>query len=288
MLLPGLLGGEVSGRVLLEDSRPARVEVELRCGEKTARVEADEQGRFSFDLAGGRDCEVTAFAAGYMSQSLAVQRLPLRPEIPGLVLHRTGKWQGDTLSVTSVSAPDVATRAFAAAIEASDLAGAAALLEEAVSSYPSYAEAWFELGRAHLARSDFYGAKEALASAIAADPWFVPPFEPLLLLESASQSWEEVRRLARLLLHINPNLPGANYHLGLASFRLGDTESAERATERIENGPDAVRFAGLYHLRGLLLAARGERQAAQSAFRRYLELEPAGTGSEEAERELGL
>ncbi len=190
--------------------------------------------------------------------------------------------------MTTVSAPEAARRAFAAALEAPDLAAAEALLGEAVDADPSFAEAWFELGRLYLARNDFDGAKKALSYSIAADPWFVPAFEPLLLLASGAQNWEEVRRVARLLLHINPSLPAAHYHVGLASSRLGDVGSARLALETIETGPDAVGFSGLYHLRGLLLNAEGEREAAQSAYQRYLELAPSGPASEEARRELGL
>ncbi|MCP5111303.1 MAG: tetratricopeptide repeat protein, partial [bacterium] len=185
-----MLHGEVAGRVLLDDGMPpaSPVRVELVCdGNVTAQTDANDSGRVTL-AANGAGCTVRASLAGYRSHTA-------RAEAASLVLHREGKYQGAAISVTWLAAPETARSAFHIAIREmrrgadGDFAKAVAALESAVEEYPDYAAAWYELGSLHLAAGHKPAAQEALSKAITADPWFISPYEPLLLITLAEQKW---------------------------------------------------------------------------------------------------
>ena len=207
---------EVSGVVVADDGMPflGPVEVRIACaGEQAAAPVADSAdgaGRFRFRFPSAPEedgCELTAAAAGYIAARTPLGSLPAAAGIPALALRRAGKYQGETLSVSHLAAPPEARAAFEAAARrlfAGAIDEAAAALRKAVESDPQYAAAWFELGRLLLARNDAAGARRAFARAVAADPWFVAPYEPLLLLERAAGREETVAALCAKLRRINP------------------------------------------------------------------------------------
>ena len=204
--------GEISGVVVADDGMPflSPVEVRLHCaGSETASTAADGVGRFRFPAGQATDaCELSASAAGYRVSRTPVRSLPAAAGIPALVLRRAGKYQGETISVSHLAALPVARAQFQLAARklfANEIAVAAVFLRLAVELDPRYASAWFELGRLRLALDDADGARQAFARAVAADPWFVAPYEPLLLLERAEGNAEAVWDFCEKLRRINPH-----------------------------------------------------------------------------------
>lgn len=204
---------EISGVIVADDGMPflgfAEARIECAGGTQAAAAAADGAGRFRFPDAPEEEngCALTAAAAGYLSARAPLGSLPAAEGIPALALRRAGKYQGETISVSHLAAPPAARAAFqdaARRIFAGASEEAAASLRRAVEIDPLYAAAWFELGRLLLARNDAAGARRAFSRAVAADPWFVAPYEPLLLLERAEGHAQTVETLCAKLRRINP------------------------------------------------------------------------------------
>ena len=157
---------------------------------------------------------------------------------------------------------------------------------EASKDDPGFAEAWYQLGRMRLARRDVDGGRAALQQALAADPWYVSPYRPLLLLEIGQQEWSQVEVLSRRLLEINPYLTDVHYYRGLACVGRGDIDAARAELEAIVGGPEGESFALRHHLQGLVLERQNRKREAREAYLRYLELDPGGAAADEVRERL--
>ena len=211
------LGGTVRGRIIADDGMPlpAATQVALRCADVAQpAVEVDPEGWFEFsslsDLLG---CSATVTARGYRTASVELATLPVDPRIPAIVLHRLGKHHGESISVSHLAAPSAATRHFHAAVRELERGSNGEIdktlkhLQSATQAYPGYAQAWFETGRLHLALGDASSALQAFQRSIQADPWFVSPYEPLILLLESSGDAAGAAKACTRLRQINPALP---------------------------------------------------------------------------------
>ena len=207
----------IRGRVVTDDGMPLpdSATVVLRCGGTGEPIPGSLDGeRFELDGPPGEgDCRVEIAARGYQRAGASPSSLPSNPAIPGMVLHRLGKNRGETISVTHLLAPPEAKQRFHTGIrelrrnEPEGIERALENLGVATQLFPGYAQAWFEIGRIGLARSDHAAAIDALREAVVADPWFVSPYEPLILLLRATGEAEEAAARCDGLLIINPALP---------------------------------------------------------------------------------
>ncbi len=205
------------GRILADDGMPlpTNATVQLICdGSVLASARVDDEGGFSLDNTPARSgCSLSASAAGYRQQAVRVSDLPLNHRIPAIVLHRLGRNQGEAVSVSFLAAPEDALQSFQAAIRklqarpVSDPNSARQHLRSAIRKFPGYAQAWFELGRLHLAQGDIPAAIRSFQEAVRADPWFVSPYEPLILLLKSTGDADAADRACQGLRRINPSLP---------------------------------------------------------------------------------
>jgi tetratricopeptide (TPR) repeat protein len=278
--------------VLLDDLIPpsSPITVQLLCDEKLiAETTADEEGRFSVPVP-NRDhttCRLQAAAAGYESDSVSFDRLPLRADIGALVLKRSGRWNGYALSVTNLTARREARRLFEEAVRAmrqggqNGMARAEQAFERAAEADPSVAEAWHQLGRLRLARQDIDGGRSALRQAIEADPWYVSPYRPLLLLELGEGHWSAVLEMSGSLLRLSPYLADIRYYRGLAALGADEVDLAAEEAQAIAEGPEGATFALLHHLRGLVFERGGQMAEARAAYERFLDADPEGPAADE-------
>ena len=217
-LAPFTANGEtIRGRVVTDDGMPLveSARVELRCGPSALESAAiDRDGLFEIDHTGEHaECILAINAPGYREAIVSAASLPIDQEIPGIALHRLGKSWGESISVSHLAAPPEAKRRFHTAIreirrgEPATVESVLMNLEAAVEVYPRYAQAWFEIGRLRLAQQDPERAVAALRRAVRADPWFVSPYEPLILLLRATGAVEEAGRACENLRKVNPALP---------------------------------------------------------------------------------
>lgn len=216
-----LAGAPVRARIVADDGLPlpAGLKAELRCDKAIlAAGNADEEGDVLFDLdLPATPCELSVQAPGYRPATIAISDLPDDPRIPALALYRLGKGYGETISVSHLAAPAEARRLYRNALRkarraTAEPAAVLADLEAAVEIDSAYAQAWFEIGRLRLALSETGQALEAFRRAVAADPWFVSPYEPLMLLQRASGEAEAAAATCSELRRINPRIaPGCGF-----------------------------------------------------------------------------
>ncbi len=211
------LAGSVRGRIVTDDGMPlpASTQVSLRCREVAHQaVRVDSEGWFELsNLSDSQGCSAIVTARGYRTARIELAALPVDPLIPAAALHRLGKHHGESISVSHLAAPEAATRHFHAAVR--DLEGdsnagidtALAHLRSAIQAYPGYARAWFEIGRLQLALGDASKALQAFQQSVRADPWFVSPYEPLILLLESSGDAAGAATACEKLRRINPALP---------------------------------------------------------------------------------
>ena len=205
----------IRGRMITDDGNPLpeRTEIALRCGdrEQTSRVNSD--GEFTFGIDGdSADCSLRIEVPGYRQIEDSVARLPRDPGIPAFVLHRLERNQGETISVSHLAAPQEAIRHYHSAVRMmnrpdADTAAVLARLADAVRIHPGYAQAWFETGRLQLALGQPDKAVQAFQNALKADPWYVSPYQPLILLLRAQGDSVAASNACQGLRRINPELP---------------------------------------------------------------------------------
>ncbi|MGC8793068.1 MAG: tetratricopeptide repeat protein, partial [Bryobacteraceae bacterium] len=171
-------------------------------------------------------CELRAVLPGYRSDvvSLAGRRLMDNPDVGTIVLRRLGKVEGTVISATTLAAPKDARKAYEKGLEAirkKKLDEARAHLEKAVTLYPQYAVAWYELGRVHQQQNSKEKAREAYGKALEADARFMKPYLQLALLSAQERNWQEVADITDRLLKLDPyDYPQAWFFHSVANFNL--------------------------------------------------------------------
>ncbi len=192
---------------------PERTEIALRCGDRVQTARVDSDGEFTFGADGdSADCSLRIDAPGYRQVEDSVASLPRDPGIPAFVLHRLDRNQGETISVSHLAAPREAIRHYHSAVRMmtrpeADTAAVLVRLADTVRIHPGYAQAWFETGRLQLGLGQPDEAIQAFQNALRADPWYVSPYQPLILLLRAQGDSKAASNACQGLRRINPELP---------------------------------------------------------------------------------
>ena len=203
------------GRVIADDGNPlpGATEIALQCGDEVVATRVDSEGAFAFEAReDSADCSLSVVAPGYRRIEDSVAKLPRDPRIPAFVLYRLDRNQGESISVSHLAAPPEAIWHYHSAVRMmrSAQADADAILThlgEAVRIYPGLAQAWFETGRLQLALGRPDKAVQAFRNALNADPWYVSPYQPLILLLRAQGDSAAASEACQGLRRINPELP---------------------------------------------------------------------------------
>ena len=180
--------------------------------------------------------------------------------------------------------PKQARRAFdkaAAALKAKHPDEALRDYEQAVTLFPAYAEAWFELGKLRFDREQPAAARNAFEAAIRADPKFADPYLRLAVLEYAAQHWDQLVDVTDRLLGIDAiDFPQAWTLNAAGHYNNRNLEAAEKSAREAERSDPGRRFPETWRLLGLILAARGDFAGAAEQFREYLRAAPPGPQAE--------
>ncbi len=237
-------------------------------------------------------CELRASLAGFRSESvmLAGRRMMDNPDVGVIILHRLANVEGTTISITSLNAPKDAKKAYEKGrdeLKKKKLANAQKELQKAVTAYPKYAAAWYELGRVHEAQNNAEEARKCYAASLEADGKYLHPYMQLAGLAARDRKWQEVADTTDRLIRLDPvDFPQAYFYNSVANYNLGKVEAAEKSAREAQKLDTAHRFPKVNHLLGIILADRREYGAAAENLRNYLKFAPNATDAETVRGQL--
>ena len=317
----------VTGNVLLSDGTkaPLDTKVGIVCASGTFRGAAyiDASGNFNIVITGGpaggrgsggidverglgrtgvlqsgaaslSGCEVKAVLGGYRSTSIILDRQSALddPNVGTIYLHRlaAGEAEGYTVSLTTKLAPKDARRAYEKGLDSKKKqkwSEAEQELSNAVTAYPQYAVAWYELGRVYQQENKSDDAFRAHQKAVEAEPKFVNPYAELTTLAFRQQKWEEVVGYTSQFIRLAPFTPpeiffynaAANYNL----HRIDSAEKSARTAARLDSKHKVPR---INFILGLILEEKEDWTHAAENLRLYLQYSPTATDKLAIEREL--
>jgi len=332
----------LAGHVATDDGTPVPNDVLIKrvCYNKVRQqVHANSQGDFNMELgsrtdsyldatsepasrsdADGKDstmgiprreltnCDLQASTAGFRSDVVSLVALDAfagRMDVGVIVVQRTTKIEGMTLSATPYKAPQNARKAYEKGLDAenkANLAGARKYFETAVKIYPKYVSAWFQLGIVLENQNQNDAARSAYTQATTIDTRFLPPYLSLAMMACHEENWAEVVKLTGHILDLDPlnqaavtgyildldplNSTEAYFYNALANFKLSKFEDAEKSALKAEHVDLRPHFPQLHLLLAELFARRNNYAGAISELRYYLELAPHSKNEEQVRERL--
>ena len=237
-------------------------------------------------------CDLQVSLAGFRSDvyHLGSRRSLDNPDVGTLFLHRLSNVEGLTISATSALAPKDATKALDRARDdekKQKWQDAQKELNKAVSLYPKYAAAWYELGNVQREQKDIEGARQSYAKALEADPKFVSPYLQLGDLAGREKKWQETVDDTDRLLRLNPvDFPQAWFLNAVANFNLGKIDAAEKSAREGLSHDDAHHLPRINLLLGAILAQKHDYAGSAENFRTYLRYSPNAEDADQIKKQL--
>ena len=235
-------------------------------------------------------CELRAHQAGFQSESMLLTfRRPLdNPDVGTLVLYRAGSIVGTTNSVTTMAAPKKARTGYKKAKRCKRRMPTSrrlqpkeecqlpegAELEKATDLYPEFSEGWNLLGQVRLQLKDEPGARKAFESATASDPKYLRPQVAMMELESRRRGWDQVSQWSTRVIELHPYHMQAHFYQGIASLNLRRLEQARESLTKVRASHQADDYPYAGYLLGLVLAEKGDFDAAAKELKHFLKLRP--------------
>jgi len=316
----------LSGKVVVDDgsilTESAAIESICR-GVKTFETHTDSHGNFSFtfgdrlpttDMGGvefdadsstrtsstgrtqrrnAQECELQASLAGFTSDVIQLGGRftgESSADVGRIVLHRLTNVEGFTISATTAQAPPSARKALEKGQEQARKGkwdDAEASFQKAVSLFPRFAVAWFELGRVQLHKNDFSGARHSFEQSIAADAKFVNPYHSLTQLAMHDQNWQELVATSEKLLALNPvSFPDAWLANSAGHYYLQNFVAAEKSARRGLEIDTERRVPKLEYILGVVLLQKPDYQGAAQHMRAFLSQATAAADIAEAQKQL--
>jgi tetratricopeptide (TPR) repeat protein len=320
-------GTFLSGRVTVDDGAvtPRNIAIEMVCSNLRRTVAStDSEGRFTFRYGGGNsvsdasdwgqkssnpllsvssgdaatalrtivNCELRATLPGYQSDeiSLTDRRALERTDVGTIVLHRVFAVEGVAVSSTSLNAPKKARDRYEHGLKAmrsGRMEAAAKDFERAIAEYPSYANAWLDLGRARQHLGAASKARDAWKQAIELDAKLTGAYVELGLDAGMSHQWKAATQYLDRALRLDPvDSPEAWFGDAVAHYYLGEYGDAEKsAREAVRLDPKGRNPRAGYVL-GMVLAHKGDRAGAAAELRRYLNAVPQAADAQLVKAQL--
>lgn len=240
------------------------------------------------------NCEIQAALPGFVSDMLrlGVRSVLDNPDVGTIVLHRSEKTPGTTVSLTTLAAPKDASKAYEKARkelskEKPNVKNAAKELEKAVEVYPEFSAAWYLLGNLRKDSSDLEGARDAYQKAVVNDNQYLPPYLGLAEISLQENNLEAVEQYSQEVLKLNPTITVAHYFNAVANYFTGEMEPAEESLKTIKATPgEADRFPMTYYMMGVIEANRGNYNEAAADLERLLEIQPEFPAADDVEKQL--
>ena len=255
------------------------------------------------------NCELRASASGFYPSVMNLVgdlvTLGGSLDVGAIVVQRAAKVEGMTLSATPYKAPKDARRAYEKGLEAEKngkLANARKYFEQAVEIYPSFSNAWFQLGTVLQKQNQNDAARTAYTQATAIDTKFLRPYLSLALMAYQAENWPEVLKLTGHILDLDPfnQQAAAGYMLDLdpldyteayfynavANYKLNKIEDAEKSALRAEHLDLRTHFPHTHLLLAEISARKNNYAMAILEMQTYLELAPHATDADQVREQL--
>lgn len=303
----------LSGKVAVEGSSapPEPVVVVLRCGDQErARITSSRKGDFSMMVSkenssdarrptdevfsgAAQQCELQAESPEYTSETLRLFGTASGQinQVGTIMLYPRTAAQGDTISVTSLAAPEKAKQAFEKGqeqVRKGKFQAACDFFRRAVQVYPQYAIAWLELGRAQVKQNDFAGAQQSLHQATDHDARLLAGYVELAHIALVQQQWKDLADSTEKILRLAPDATANAWFLNAAAnFNLGDMQRAEAGVTRGLYLDKAHKVPQLEYLYAIVLSRRGAFSPAVEHLKSFLRLAPNDVQAHSATQMLG-
>ncbi len=255
-----------------------------------------------------RKCELRASASGFRDGSISLVSLDTsgsNVDVGVIVVKRAAKIAGVTLSATPYRAPKDARKAYEKGLDAEKrgkLANARKYFATAVEIYPTYVNAWFQLGTVLEKDNQNDAARAAYTRATTIDNRFLAPFMSLASMAFQEENWTEVLRLTGHILDLDPlnhtpltayivdsdpfNCANAYFYNALANYELHNVAEAEKSALKAEHMAMLNTFPQLHLLLAEIFARKGDYATAISELQIYLQLAPHAQNVDEVRVQL--
>lgn len=180
------------------------------------------------------------------------------------------------VSVREMSIPSKAHQAFQKGIERlarGDVAGSLPHFQRAVAKFPTYYEAYFEIGAAELKLMQITDAETAFRRSIELSGGsYAYPMFALGAILIHQERFAQAEEITRRGVNLSPNAWNGHYFLGMALFGLNRLDEAEESVrEALRQKPDTVeslRLLADIHIR------KRDYRALLEDLDEYLKLDP--------------
>ena len=254
------------------------------------------------------NCELRASVSGFRSDVISLMDLNTfsssTVDVGAIVVQRTSKVDGMTLSATPYKAPKDALRAYEKGIQAErngKLANARKYFEQAVQIYPKYASAWYKLGSVQQKEHQYDVARTSYLQATTVNTKFLPPYLSLAVMAFESENWTEVLQFTEHILALDPsnqvyvtgyvvdfdqrNYADAYFYNAVAYYKLNRMEEAEKSALKAEHDL-LTHFTQLHLLLAELFTRKNDYANAISELQTYLELAPHAKDADQVREQL--
>jgi hypothetical protein len=256
------------------------------------------------------NCDVRASASGFRAKVVSLTQVTGfdgmdRIDVGTVIIQRTSKIEGATLSATPYRAPNNARKAYEKGLEAQKsgkLDDARKHYESAIKLYPKYESAWYRLGTVLQRQNENDAARDALIRATAINSKYLPAYLLLASMAFDAQNWTEVLEFTRHILEIDPvnhtamtgyvvdldpwNFAEAYFFNAAANYSLGRFEDAEKSALKAEHVDLRTQFPELHLLLSKIYVLKKDYSNAISQLQTYLELAPSAKDAGELREQL--
>lgn len=255
-----------------------------------------------------KKCELQASAAGFRSARINLFDLTTSGgsiDVGSIVVQRTAKVKGMTLSAEPYKAPTNARKAYEKGLDAENkrkLAEARKYFEQAVTLYPKYASAWFQLGTLLERQSQKDSAREAYIKATAINMKFLPPYLSLASMAFEEGDWSTVLQFTGHILDLDPfnygemnsyvldldelNPAAVYFYNAVANYNLNRVPEAEKSAIKAEHADLRPDFPQLHVLLAQIFERKKNYDGAILELRSYLELVPHAKNANQVREQL--
>jgi tetratricopeptide (TPR) repeat protein len=257
------------------------------------------------------NCDLRASASGFrpgvvsLVQVTSFDETLNRIDVGTIVVQRSAKIEGTTLSATPYKAPKDARKAYERGLDAhknGNLVEARKQYETAVRLYPAFESAWFRLGTVCQKQNDNEAARNAFTRATTIDTKYLPPYLSLASMAFEAHNWLDVLAFTGHIIDLYPlnyvtttdyiadldpgNPAEAYFYNAFANFKLGRFADAEKSAVKAEHIDLLTHFPQLHLLLARIYTRKNDYSNAISQLQTYLNLVPSAEHSDELRDQL--